>query len=113
MSFFTVSRKLDDSSPKTMRPWQSTTSTPSTVRVLILSCTGALLLPAKTGPFPAPKPIAKAQLAQGFPQLQAAAKPILGPGGFVNTKPCPGPELKPEFAFAALPGKRLHPPSSP
>src|SRR5437588_4320791 len=37
--FFTLSRKLADSSPNTTRPSQSMTITPSTVRVLSLSCT--------------------------------------------------------------------------
>src|ERR1035441_2064609 len=37
-TFLTVSRRLADSSPNTSLPLQSTTSAPSKVRVLILSC---------------------------------------------------------------------------
>src|SRR3989442_13392417 len=40
INFLTVSRKAADSSPKTMRPPQSTIRTPSMVRVLSLSCIG-------------------------------------------------------------------------
>src|ERR1043165_5541687 len=34
----TASRSSSDSSPKMIRPWQSTTTTPSTVRELSFSC---------------------------------------------------------------------------
>src|SRR5437870_1251034 len=49
--FFTLSRKLADSSPNTRRPSQSITITPSTVRVLSLSCTAKTLLARPPGAY--------------------------------------------------------------